>query len=38
MIKTIIDTSAWVDFFRNRSGETGDTVTALIDQDRADSG
>jgi predicted nucleic acid-binding protein len=35
MNKVIVDTSAWIDFFRNQSGEIGDMVAALIEQDRA---
>lgn len=35
MNKIIVDTSAWIDFFRNQAGEIGDMVAALIEQDRA---
>lgn len=35
MTEVIIDTSAWIDFFRNKTGAVGDAVTALIEQDRA---
>ena len=35
MNKVIIDTSAWIDFFRNQTGVTGDAVAALIEQDLA---
>lgn len=35
MNKIIVDTSAWIDFFRNQSGEISDMVAALIEQDRA---
>ncbi len=33
MVKVIIDTSAWIDFFRNSTGEIGDTVAELIKAD-----
>lgn len=35
MTKILIDTSAWIDFFRNQTGPIGDTVAALIEQDQA---
>ena len=35
MNKVIIDTSAWIDFFRNQSGAVGDVVSSLISQDKA---
>lgn len=35
MNKIIIDTSAWIDFFRNQSGVVGDVVSSLISQDQA---
>ena len=31
----LIDTSAWIDFFRNSNGRVGDLVTDLIRLDRA---
>lgn len=33
--KVLIDTSAWIDFFRNASGSVGDTVSYLIQFDKA---
>ncbi len=35
MSKVLIDTSAWIDFFRNSSGSAGDLVTDLIRLDSA---
>ncbi len=35
MTKTLIDTSAWIDFFRNDSSPYTDAVALLIEQDRA---
>ena len=35
MNKVLVDTSAWVDFFRNSSGLAGDLVTDLIRLDSA---
>lgn len=35
MTKTLIDTSAWIDFFRNNSTPYADAVASLIKQDRA---
>ena len=35
MTKTLIDTSAWIDFFRNSSSRYADAVTTLIEQDAA---
>jgi len=35
MNKIIIDTSAWIDFFRSQSGVVGDVVSSLISQDQA---
>ncbi len=34
MVKVIIDTSAWIDFFRNETGAIGDAVTELIGRDQ----
>ncbi len=31
----VIDTSAWIDFFRSGSGKAADSVTRLIDADQA---
>ena len=33
--KVIIDTSAWIDFFRNLTGAVGDAVARLVEQDQA---
>jgi predicted nucleic acid-binding protein len=30
-----VDTSAWIDFFRRRDGNLGDTVADLIERDQA---
>jgi predicted nucleic acid-binding protein len=35
MTRVIIDTSAWVDFFRRQTGVTGDAVAGLIERDLA---
>ena len=35
MTKTLIDTSAWIDFFRNNFTPYADAVALLIEQDRA---
>ncbi|WP_305046445.1 type II toxin-antitoxin system VapC family toxin [Geoalkalibacter sp.] len=35
MNKVIVDTSAWIDFFRAPAGGIGDEVATLIEQDRA---
>lgn len=35
MTKIIIDTSAWIDFFRNQSGAVGDVVASAIERDQA---
>lgn len=35
MTKTLIDTSAWIDFFRNNSTPYANTVASLIEQDKA---
>lgn len=35
MTKIIIDTSAWIDFFRNQSGPVGDVVSSAIERDQA---
>ena len=35
MKNVMIDTSAWVDFFRNRNSQTGDMVAELIQTDKA---
>ncbi len=35
MNNVLIDTSAWIDFFRNKSGPVGDIVSDLIQSDRA---
>lgn len=31
----LVDTCAWIDFFRNRQGALGDQVSALIEAERA---
>ena len=31
----LVDTSAWIDFFRRRDGSVGDTVADLIERDQA---
>jgi len=31
----LVDTSAWIDFFRRTEGEVGDTVADLVEQDQA---
>jgi len=31
----LVDTSAWIDFFRRRDGNVGDTVADLIERDQA---
>jgi len=30
-----VDTSAWIDFFRRRDGDVGDTVADLVQRDQA---
>lgn len=35
MTSILIDTSAWIDFFRNQSGAVGDVVATLIERDQA---
>lgn len=35
MTNILIDTSAWIDFFRNQSGVVGDSVATLIERDQA---
>ncbi|MHB1399532.1 MAG: type II toxin-antitoxin system VapC family toxin [Trichloromonadaceae bacterium] len=35
MTSILIDTSAWIDFFRNQSGAVGDIVATLIERDQA---
>ncbi len=35
MHNVLIDTSGWIDFFRNPEGSTGDKVSALIENDNA---
>jgi len=35
MAKVLIDTSAWIDFFRNTNGVVGDIVSNLIRDDKA---
>lgn len=35
MNKVVLDTSAWIDFFRNPVGTVGDAVATLIDRDLA---
>ena len=35
MNKTLIDTSAWIDFFRNKLSPYGEIVATLIEQDAA---
>jgi predicted nucleic acid-binding protein len=35
MNKVVIDTSAWIDFFRNQTGSVGDAVARAIEQDLA---
>jgi predicted nucleic acid-binding protein len=35
MTKVIIDTCAWIDFFRNQTGVIGDAVSALVERDQA---
>ena len=35
MTSVVIDSSAWIDFFRNAQGSVGDAVGLLVDQDRA---
>jgi len=35
MAKTLIDTSAWIDFFRNKLSPYGEIVAMLIEQDAA---
>ena len=34
MNKVIIDTSAWIDFFRNQTGAVGDAVATLIEKNQ----
>jgi len=34
-VNVLIDTSAWIDFFRDSSGAAGDMVAELIRLDRA---
>lgn len=31
----LVDTSAWIDFFRRREGNVGDTVADLVERDQA---
>jgi len=31
----LVDTSAWIDFFRRRDGNAGDTVAGLVQRDQA---
>ena len=31
----LVDTSAWIEFFRRRDGNTGDTVADLVNRDQA---
>lgn len=31
----LVDTSAWIDFFRNRQGPCGDTLSILLHENRA---
>jgi predicted nucleic acid-binding protein len=31
----LVDTSAWIDFFRRRDGNVGDTVADLVERDQA---
>ncbi len=35
MKKVLIDTSAWIDFLRSKSGSLGDAVVRAIEQERA---
>lgn len=35
MTSILIDTSAWIDFFRNQSGAVGDSVATLIEREQA---
>lgn len=35
MTKVVIDTSAWIDFFRNKTGSIGNMVVEMIEQNRA---
>jgi predicted nucleic acid-binding protein len=35
MTKVIIDTSAWIDFFRNKTGQVGDAVATMIAEETA---
>lgn len=35
MTSILIDTSAWIDFFRNQSGAVGDIVATLIEREQA---
>ena len=35
MNKVLIDTSAWIDFFRSKNGHIGDQVQKLIEENRA---
>ena len=33
--RVLVDTSAWIDFFRRTEGEVGDTVANLVEEDQA---